>query len=150
MATDVAVNITKAAAEVTAGDNPPDDLRADYRRYLEFGLANPELFSLISARRRNRSTADVAGQKMLHSRVHRLAAAGMLRAASSEQRAVEMVNAAANGAVLIISGTPESERDLAPGDAMFEAVLGVILTSAPVIAAAHTLTGAVSLAGLRH
>jgi hypothetical protein len=74
----------------------------------------------------------------------------MQRAASSEQRAVEMVNAAANGAVLIISGTPESERDLSPGDAMFEAVLGVILTSAPAIAAAHTLTGAVSIAELRH
>ena len=73
---------------------------------------------------------------------------GSLRLECSEQRAVEMVNAAANGAVLIISGTPESERDLSPGDALFEAALGVILTSAPVIAAAHTLTGAVSLAAI--
>jgi AcrR family transcriptional regulator len=146
MATYVAVKTSKAAAEITGGRDPLDDLRAGYRLHLEFGLANPELFALISARRTNRSAVDVGGQEVLHSRVHRLAAAGRLRV--SEQRAVEMVSAAGNGAVLIILGTPESDRDLTLGEAMFEAVLGVILTSAPTIAPAHTLTGAVSLAAV--
>lgn len=146
MATYVAAKTADAAAESIAGHDPLDDLRAGYRLHVEFGLANPELFSLMSTRRRERSTSEVAGREVLHSRVHRLAAAGMLRV--SEQRAVEMVSAGGNGAVLIILGTPEGERDLSLGDAMFEAVLGAILTSAPAIAPFQTVTGAVSLAAI--
>jgi AcrR family transcriptional regulator len=150
LATYVANKAIAAESEVTAGLDPLDDLRAGYRLHLEFALANPELYSLISNQTRLRtqsgSSADVAGHEVLRSRVRRLAAAGMLRV--SEERAVDMLSAAGNGALLITLGKPESERDIALGDSMFEAVLSIILARAPEIPEARTRTGAISLAAI--
>ncbi|WP_368497041.1 TetR/AcrR family transcriptional regulator [Herbiconiux sp. A18JL235] len=148
MAEYVASKSVRAAEESGAGGDPLDELRASYRLHVEFGLANPELYALMIDPRRPVTEADAAGREILRSRVRRLAAAGALRV--SEERAVAMVSAAGNGAILCTLGSPETENGLALADAMLDAVLAVVLASAPMRApgADETLRGAVSLAAL--
>ncbi|WP_240762109.1 TetR/AcrR family transcriptional regulator [Micromonospora sp. HM134] len=121
---------TKTAATDAPPADPVADLRAGWRTHLEFGLANPELFRLLGTRGPgDPSPASVAGLAVLRSRVHRLAAAGLLRV--DEQRAATMIHAAGTGVILTLLGTPAPHRDPGLGDAVFDAVLGGILTTAP-------------------
>ncbi len=134
MATYVATKQALAGADEAAGD-PVADLRSAWRMHVEFGLANPELYALLGPRARGRSTqaaspATIAGIQVLRARVRRLAAAGRLRV--QEHRATMMVHAAGNGSVLALLSTLPEQRDLGLADAMLEAVLGAILTTAPV------------------
>lgn len=124
---------TKAEGSLREGEDDGDpiaDLRSGFRRHVEFGLANPELFALLSAPGRRLSASDVEGRDVLRARVHRVAAAGLLRV--GEERAVQMLSAAGNGAILIMLGTPVADRDPSLGEAMFGAVLGTITTQTPV------------------
>jgi len=66
---------------------------------------------------------------VLRARVHRLAAAGLLRV--DEQRALMMLHAAGNGTVLALLATPAEERDPDLADAMLDALLTSILAAAP-------------------
>lgn len=136
----------KAAQESASAGDPVEDLRASYRLHVEFGLANPELFTLMIDPTRTLTAADTEGRAVLRARVHRLADAGLLRV--SEQRAVAMISAAGNGAVLCTLGADPAETDSALGDAMFEAVLGAILTTAPIAAPDELLQKTVALAAI--
>jgi AcrR family transcriptional regulator len=120
--------------------DPLTDLRAGWRGHVGFGLANPDLFQLISDPQRRRSPAVAAGDEILRRRVHRLAAAGLLRV--SEQRAVDMIQAAGRGAVLamLTGGDPTL------GDAMFDAITAAILADGPVVPSNDARTIAVALA----
>ncbi|GAB3921391.1 TetR/AcrR family transcriptional regulator [Kribbella albertanoniae] len=127
MADYAAAKTRKAAIE--DGD-PVDDLRAAWHAHLQFGLANPEVFLLLTAPGRlQRSPATAAGAEVLRERVGRVAAAGLLRV--SEARAVDMIRAAGTGAVLTLLSQPEAERDLGIVDELLQAVLGSILTANP-------------------
>ena len=103
--------------------DPIADLRAAFRTHVEFGLSNPALFGLLISPGRG-SVAD--GQEVLRARVRRVAATGSLRV--SEERAVQMISAAGNGALLIMLDTPEADRDDDLGEAMLDAVMRAILT----------------------
>ena len=119
---------------VAAKPDPPDapdadlvaDLRSGWQMHVEFGLANAELYILLNARTRTRpSPAIAAGQQVLRARMHRLAAAGLLRV--DEQRATEMFHAAGNGTILSILSEPAHERDPSFEKAMFDSVARAIL-----------------------
>ncbi|WP_422756381.1 TetR/AcrR family transcriptional regulator [Micromonospora sp. WMMD708] len=138
---------TKAVATHATPQDPVADLRAGWRTHLEFGLANPELFRLLGTRGPgDPSPASLAGLAVLRSRVRRLAAAGRLRV--DEQRATMMIHAAGTGVILTLLGTPAPHRDPGLGDAVFDAVLGGILTAAPVTPDPTPRTVAVTLAAL--
>lgn len=110
--------------------DPVEDLRSSWRRQVEFGLANPAVFRVVSdPDRAAGSVAAQAGREVLASRVHRLAAAGLLRV--PEGRAVDLIHAAGTGAIHALLATPADERDPGLGEAMMEAVLGAILVADP-------------------
>ncbi|GAA1871477.1 TetR/AcrR family transcriptional regulator [Pseudonocardia ailaonensis] len=113
---------TKAGAP--HADDPVADLRAGWRSHVEFGLANRELYALLSTPGR-RSPATAAGVAVLRAKVRRLAEAGLLRV--DEERAVAMIHAAGAGAVLALADAPD------PGlaDAMFAAVSAAVLADTP-------------------
>ncbi len=118
----------KAAAVEAAGDvDPLDDLRAGWDTQIAFGLANPSLFRLLSDPDRVRgSDAARAGREVLQGRIRRIAAGGRLRV--SEQRAVDLIQAAGIGVIQTLLAAGADDRDPSLPDAMFEAVLGQILT----------------------
>lgn len=142
MATYVA---TKSAVAASEDGDPVADLRSAWRTHVEFGLANPDLYALMSRRPRGGpSPATEAGIAVLGARVRRLAAAGLLRV--DEGRALMMIHAAGNGTVLALLGTPAAERDPGLADAMFEAVAARILTTTPAVADAGVAAVAVTFA----
>lgn len=140
------VSAKSAIAEAaSAGDvDPVDDLRAGWRMQIDFGVANPTLFTLLSVSDRGRrSPAAQSGLDVLRSRVHRVAATGRLRV--SEPRAVDLIHAGGTGAVLTLLSTPPDDRDPGLADAMLDAVFREILTDAPQVPATGPTTAAVAL-----
>ncbi len=128
MAAHVAAKAEIVRAASADDVDPLEDLRAGWQTQIDFGLANPALFSLLSDPDRH-SPAAQAGRRVLESRVHRLAATGRLRV--SERRAADLIHAAGTGAVLTLLSTPVEHRDAGLAACLFDAVLGQILTDAP-------------------
>lgn len=130
LATHVSTKATLVEA-ASAGDvDPLDDLRAGWEMQIDFGVANPTLFRLLSDPERALcSPAVQSGKQILESRVHRVAVARRLRV--SEQRAVDLIHAAGTGTVLTILSTPPQQRDPRLAEDMYEAVLRQVLTDAP-------------------
>lgn len=119
-----------AKTDSVADRDPVVALRSGWHTHVEFGLANPELYALLNSPARSQSSsATAAGIEVLQERIRRLAAAGLLRV--DEQRAVMMIHAAGSGTVLALLATPTGQRDLSLADAMFDAVAGRILSTAP-------------------
>lgn len=120
--------VAQTAAAARTDNDPVTELRAAWRMHVEFGVANPDLYLLMTSTR-TPSPATTAGIRVLAARVRRIAAAGLLRV--EEQRAVQMIHAAGTGVVLATLGEPSGERDSGLSEAMFDAVAGVILASTP-------------------
>jgi AcrR family transcriptional regulator len=123
-----------AIVQAASADNvdPLDDLRAGWQSQIEFGVANPALFRLLSDPTRvARSPGAQLGKRVLEARVHRLAAAGRLRV--SEPRAAGMIQAAGIGVIQTLLATPPEHHDPELAEAMYDAVLAQILTDAPVL-----------------
>ncbi len=130
MATYVSAKVAIVEAASADDVDPLDDLRAGWDMQIDFGVANPTLFALLSdPGRALRSPAAQSGKRVLESRVHRIAVAGRLRV--SEQRAVELIHAAGTGTVITILSTPPEQRDLGLAEDIYEAVLRQILSDAP-------------------
>jgi len=126
------VSAKKAVVEAAAaGDvDPLEDLRAGWDTQIDFGLANPTLFRLLSDPDRVlASPAARAGRLVLESRIHRVAAAGRLRV--GERRAVDLIQAAGIGTIQTLLSTPAEQRDTGLAESMYDAVLRQILTHAP-------------------
>ena len=122
-----AATVASASAD---GVDPLDDLRAGWQAQIDFGLANPALFRLLSDPDRVlHSPAAQSGLQVLRTRVHRIAETGRLRV--SEQRAMGLIQSAGVGAVSVLLTTPPEQRDLGLPDEIFDAVLRQILTDAP-------------------
>ena len=100
-----------------ATDDPVEDLRTGWDTHVEFGLANPALYSLIYGEPRPGATTPAA------------AAAGRLRV--SEERAAGMVHAAGCGTTLTLIAEPPERRDLTVSTLTREAVIAAITTDAP-------------------
>jgi AcrR family transcriptional regulator len=130
MAAHVAAKTAKEAAAVAADSDALDELATSWRSQIDFGLANPAVFRMLSDPSRvQRSPAAQSGQRVLESRVHRVAATGRLRV--SEQRAVGLIQSAGVGVIqVLLSMTPE-HRDPGLADSIYAAVLASILTDAP-------------------
>jgi AcrR family transcriptional regulator len=121
-----------AIVEAASADSvdPLDDLRAGWRSQIEFGVANPALFRLLSdPSRAARSPGVQSGRRVLEARVRRIAAAGRLRV--SEPRAVGLIQAAGIGVIQTLLATPPEHYDPDLADAMYDAVLAQILTDPP-------------------
>jgi len=143
MATFVSAKAVIVEQATSANTDPLDDLRAGWQSQIDFGLANPVLFHLLSDPVRARSSvAARAGRRVLESRVRRVALAGKLRVA--EDRAVGIIQAAGIGTIQMMVATPEGERDPGLPDAMYAGVLAQILTDAPAETGADTLTTSVA------
>ncbi len=130
----MAVYVSAKAEDVKAASaadaDPLDDLRAGWEMQIDFGVANPALFRLLSDPDRVRqSPAARSGRRVLESRVQRVAVTGRLRV--SEQRAVGLLQAAGTGTIQTLLSTPADQRDPGLAEDMFQAVLGQILTGAP-------------------
>ncbi len=130
MATYVSAKAAIVEAASSGNVDPLDDLRAGWDMQIDFGVANPTLFGLLSDPARGlRSPAAQSGKHVLESRVNRVAAIGRLRV--SEQRAVDLIHAAGTGTVFTILSTPLKRRDPGLAQEMYQAVLRQILTDAP-------------------
>jgi len=138
MATYVEAKAGIVQAAAVDGIDPLEDLRAGWQSQLEFGLANPDIFRLLSEPGRVlHSPSANAGRRVLEARVRRVAETGRLRV--SEQRAVALVQAGGVGAIQATLATPVDQRDPGLGDAMYEAVLRQILTDGPAREGGDTL-----------
>jgi AcrR family transcriptional regulator len=147
MAEFVADKAAGVAAAAAADVDPLDDLRTSWRKQIEFGLANPAVFRLLSDPERvSGSPAARMGRQILQARVHRLAAAGRLRV--PEAHAVDLIQAAGIGTIQTLLATPRERRDPALGDAMMDAVLARILTDATAEAPDGPVATAVALRAL--
>ncbi len=144
MATYVAAKTAAATTATSRRIDPADDLYAGWEDHVEFGLAHPSLFTLLhDPDRPTPSPATERGLEILRARVHRLAEAGRLRV--GETRALELVRAASDGAVLTLLTTPPDQRDPHLADAMYDAVAHAILTNAPGRVEHRVVTPAVAL-----
>jgi len=144
MATHVSAKGAMVAAASAADADPVDDLRAGWEMQINFGIANPTLFSLLSdPRRGSRSPAAQSGKHVLQTRVHRVALTGRL--CVSEERAVDLIQAAGTGAVLTLLSRPPEQRDRSLADDLFDTVLRRILTDAPELPENGPLASVVAL-----
>jgi AcrR family transcriptional regulator len=130
MAAQVQAKAKVAASAASEGVDPLEDLRDGWRSQIEFGLANPALFRLLSDPDRVRTSAAAqAGREVLSTRIHRIAAAGLLRV--SEDRATDLVQAAGIGVIQSLLSMTDDRRDVTLAEAMYEAVLTQILCDVP-------------------
>ena len=130
MATFVTGKAETVYAAAAADVDPVDDLRGGWQTQIDFGLGNPALFKMLSDPDRVlHSPAARSGQQVLRTRVHRVAMTGRLSV--SEQRAVDLIQAAGIGTIQTLLATPPAQRDAGLSRAMFQAVLGQILTDPP-------------------
>ncbi len=131
MATYVSAKAEIVKAASAADVDPLDELRSGWEMQIDFGVANPAVFRLLSdPGRALHWPAAQSGRQVLQSRVHRVAMTGRLRV--SEQHAVDLIQAAGIGAIQTLLSTPPYQRDPGLAGGMLEAVLGQILTDAPV------------------
>ena len=144
MAVQVARKAAVVANATADGVDPLDDLRTGWLDQIEFGLANPALFRLLSDPDRVReSPAARSGRAVLRTRIHRVAVAGRLRV--TEERATDLVQAAGIGVIQTLLSTSEDQRDGNLAEAMYAGVASQILTDPPA-GAEHDGLGAAAIA----
>lgn len=124
-----------AGKSVDEDADPVVELRRGWDTHIGFGLDNPALFRLFQERA---TESAAAGIEVLRAKVHRVAAAGRLTV--PEERAVGLVQATGNGAVITLLAVPADRRDPGLVEALWAALAGAILTEAPVVRDASTTT----------
>lgn len=149
LATYVAAKSAIVEAATATDSDPLDDLRAGWQMQIDFGLANPALFALLSVPGRGlHSPAARSGLEVLRTRVSRVATTARLRV--SERRAVDLIRAAGTGAVLTLLSTPPDERDPGLAEAMYEAVMREILTDPAEVAERGPIAAVVAVRSFAH
>lgn len=144
MATYVSAKAETVRATSEEGLDPLVDLRNGWLAQIDFGLANPELFRLLSDPGRGMSSpAAQSGRRVLEARVHRVAQTGALRV--SEQRAVGLIQAAGTGVIQTALSTPPEYRDPGLAEDLYEALMRHLLTGATPRTGGDQAAGAVSL-----
>ncbi|MEU6037683.1 TetR/AcrR family transcriptional regulator [Actinomadura sp. NPDC047616] len=122
------------ATKVVAPDpaDPIEDLRAGWDAAVEFGLANPALYTLMySEPTRTNSAAFRAGMEILMGRIRRLAAHGLLRV--DEELAAQIVHATGRGAVLTWLSLSEDRRDPALLTTLRESMVAAVTNQQPAV-----------------
>jgi AcrR family transcriptional regulator len=122
-----------AAKHVDPGPQDPiEDLRAGWDLAVEFGLANPALYTLMySEPTRATSAAFKAGMEILMGRIRRLAVGGWLRV--DEELAAQIIHATARGAVLTWLSLPEDRRDPALLTILRESMVAAVTNQEPAV-----------------
>ena len=124
--------------------DPVEDLRAGWDLAVEFGLANPALYTLMySEPTRAASAALKAGTQILMGRIRRLAAGGWLRVDEElaaggwlrvdEELAAMIIRATAHGAVLTWLSLPEDRRDPALLTILRESMVTAVTSQRPAV-----------------
>lgn len=121
--------LTAYVAQKAVRESHPDpvqDLRDGWDMHIEFGLAHPGLFAIMSAGPYPRplSPAAAAGVEVLRRRIRNIALAGRLRI--SEERAVGLIQSVGNGTVLTLLSQPENRRDPGLSETARESVVAAI------------------------
>jgi AcrR family transcriptional regulator len=112
--------------------DPIEDLREGWDLAIEFGLANPALFTLMYTEpARSDSAAFRAGMEILMGRIQRLAAGGWLRV--DEELAAQIIHATARGAVLTWLSLPQARRDPALLTALRESMVAAVTNQQPAV-----------------
>ena len=115
--------------------NPQDpiaDLRAGWDLAVEFGLANPALYTLMYGEPARSSPAALkAGLEILMGRIRRLAAAGWLRV--DEGLAAAIIRATAHGAVFTWLSMPADQRDPALLTVLRESMVAAVTSQRPAV-----------------
>ncbi|WP_067900241.1 TetR/AcrR family transcriptional regulator [Nocardia vaccinii] len=112
--------------------DPIADLRDGWDLAVEFGLANPALYTLMySEPQRSDSAAFRAGMEILRGRVGRLAAGGWLRV--NEEIAVMAIHASGLGAVFTWLSLPPDRRDPALLRVLRESMVTAVTNSEPAV-----------------
>src|SRR5215212_5776823 len=117
--------------------DPVEDLRRGWNLHIDFGLANPALYTLMYGYPRPDTPHPAAAeaQEMLCGQLQRVAEAGRL--CVGIERAADMIHAAAVGVVLVLLGHGSASGDRTLAVATREAVLAAIITD-PHAAYVHT------------
>lgn len=125
--------------------DPVENLRAGWDLHVDFGLANPALYSLMYGDPHPGAAppAAVAAAEVLAQHIRRIAEAGRLRV--GEDRAAHLVHAAGCGTTLTLIALPEDRRDPALSDLAREAVIAAIITDASAAATPGPVSAAVAL-----
>jgi AcrR family transcriptional regulator len=112
--------------------DPIADLRAGWDLAVEFGLANPALYTLMYGEpARSASAAFKTGTGILMGRIRRLAEGGWLRV--SEELAAQVIRATAHGAVFTWLSLPEETRDPALLTLLRESMVATVTTQQPAV-----------------
>jgi AcrR family transcriptional regulator len=123
----LAAYVAKKSAHEPHPD-PVQDLRDGWDMHVEFGLAHPGLFAIMSgdphSHARPVSPAVAAGREILRRRIRNIALAGRLRV--SEERAVALVQSMCVGTVLTLLSQPEVRRDPKLSETAREAAMAAI------------------------
>src|SRR5215211_4528129 len=108
--------------------DPVEDLRQGWNLHIDFGLANPALYTLMYGNPRPGTPHPAAAelQDALLGQVRRIAEAGRL--CVGVERAADMIHAAAVGVVLVLLGQGGARGDQTLAVATREAVLAAITT----------------------
>ncbi|GAB3426260.1 TetR/AcrR family transcriptional regulator [Flindersiella endophytica] len=117
--------LEKKIARPPAGD-PVDDLREGWDQHVEFGVSNPELYSLMYGQTHPDQQFEAAAKaaELLRGLVERIAAAGRLRLGVEE--AAQLLHATGLGVVLTLIATPPGQRDPELSQRTREAILSAI------------------------
>ncbi|QLS59446.1 TetR/AcrR family transcriptional regulator [Klebsiella variicola] len=102
----IAAYVATKAAHISASD-PVEAMRESWDNHVAFGLANPGLFSIMSAN--PGSPAAAKGLRLYREIVRKAAKAGRLR--TSEERAVSMVRAGCVGVVMTLLADDKHNSD---------------------------------------
>lgn len=91
-------------------ENPIDDLRRGWDVHVEFGLANPAIYTLMygSARPGGQPAAAAENRAIMRGMLERANALGLLRVPI--EMAMVSIEASTTGAVLLLLSSPEQER----------------------------------------
>jgi AcrR family transcriptional regulator len=112
--------------------DPVEDLRAGWDLAVEFGLANPALYTLMySEPARAASAAFTAGTQILMGRIRRLATGGWLRV--DEELAAAVIRATAHGAVFTWLSLPADRRDPALLTVLRESMVSAVTSQQPAV-----------------
>jgi AcrR family transcriptional regulator len=131
-------------ARPPAGD-PLEVLRAGWDLHVDFGLANPALFSLMygDPRPGRRSPAAIAAFRILQERIEAIAAVGRLKV--PEYIAADLLHAAGCGTVFTLLAIPEDRRDMRLSQLACDAVIAAVTTDVPVVETGGPAAAAITL-----
>jgi AcrR family transcriptional regulator len=112
-------------------DDPVEDLRKGWNLNVQFGLANPALYTLMYTEPRpdGPPPAAVAALETLAGHISRIAEVGRLRI--DQARAAQLVHAAGSGTTLALIATPQDRRDMSVSELAREAVIAAIVSDTP-------------------